>query len=103
MAPSPCVRSLLNLARRCLPHLSRGRSRGHQPGPFDARPQYHRPAQCLTDPHMGVMWVSWGFLAGDLRPAESDDLAGDPRRRESGRERDYLGGAAVAAAALVTF
>src|SRR5436190_18310793 len=107
MAWSPCMRSLLNLARRGLPHLSRRRPRGHQPGPFDARPEYHRPAQCLTDPHMGVMWVTWGFLAGDLRPAESEDLAGNPRRRESGCERDYLGAAillaaTLAAAALIT-
>src|SRR5881394_1647684 len=107
MAWSPCMRSLLNLARRGLPHLSRRRPRGHQPGPFDARPEYHRPAECLTDPHVRVMWVTWGFLAGDLRPAESDDLAGNPRRGEGGRECRYLGAAAVfaailAAAALIT-
>src|SRR5215831_2847828 len=102
MAPSPCVRSLLNLARRGVPHLLRHHPGGQHPGRLDADPDHYRPAQCLSPPGIRVL-LGGRLMAGDLRPAESEGLAGNPRRGEGGRDHDYLAGAAVAAAALITF
>src|SRR5437899_5878293 len=55
-------------------HPPRGRALRQQAGRLHRYAQDDRPAQCLTEAHMGVLRVAGRFLARDPLPAGRDEL-----------------------------
>ena len=78
------------------PHFPGRRPHRQQAGRLDTDPEYYRPAQGFANPHVGVMGIAGRFLAGDLLPAEGQDLAGGLGSGEGGQGRQCLAAAVPA-------